>query len=82
IDQNDGKVQWAQSGTLETQGVFGVAAPAASQGTIVAGFSSGELNAYRYENGRVLWGDALSRTSITTSVSSLSDIDADPVIDT
>ncbi|WP_426255867.1 PQQ-binding-like beta-propeller repeat protein [Sphingomonas sp. DC2300-3] len=81
IDQNDGKVQWAQSGTLETQGVFGVAAPAASQGTIVAGFSSGELNAYRYENGRVLWGDALSRTSITTSVSSLSDIDADPVID-
>ena len=81
LDQNDGKVQWAQSGTLETQGVFGVAAPAASQGTIVAGFSSGELNAYRYENGRVLWGDALSRTSITTSVSSLSDIDAAPVID-
>ena len=67
IDQNDGKVQWAQSGTLETQGVFGVAAPAASQGTIVAGFSSGELNAYRYENGRTLWQDALSRTSITTA---------------
>ena len=81
LDQSDGKVQWAQSGTLETQGVFGVAAPAASQGTVVAGFSSGELNAYRYENGRVLWGDALSRTSITTSVSSLSDIDAAPVID-
>ncbi len=81
LDQADGKVQWVQSGTLETQGVFGVAAPAASQGTIVSGFSSGELNAYRYENGRVLWGDALSRTSITTSVSSLSDIDADPVID-
>ena len=81
LDQSDGKVQWAQSGTLETQGVFGVAAPSASQGTVVAGFSSGELNAYRYENGRVLWGDALSRTSITTSVSSLSDIDAAPVID-
>lgn len=81
LSQADGKTQWAQSGTLETQGVFGVAAPAASQGSIVAGFSSGELSAYRYENGRVLWGDALSRTSITTSVSSLSDIDADPVID-
>ena len=52
-----------------------------ARSTIVAGFSSGELNAYRYENGRTLWGDALSRTSITTSVSSLSDIDADPVID-
>jgi outer membrane protein assembly factor BamB len=81
IGEADGKVQWAQSGTLESQGVFGVAAPAASQGSVVAGFSSGELNAYRYENGRVLWQDALSRTTITTSVSSLADIDADPVID-
>jgi outer membrane protein assembly factor BamB len=77
----DGKQAWSSSGSLETQGVFGVAAPAVARGTIVAGFSSGELNAYRYENGRTLWGDALSRTSITTSVSSLSDIDADPVID-
>ncbi len=81
LGQNDGKTQWSQSATLETQGVFGVAAPAASAGSVVAGFSSGELNAYRYENGRVLWQDALSRTSITTSVSSVADIDADPVID-
>lgn len=81
LAQTDGKVQWTASGTLESQGVFGVAAPAASAGTVVTGFSSGELNAYRYENGRLLWQDALSRTSITTSVSSLSDIDADPVID-
>jgi outer membrane protein assembly factor BamB len=81
LSENDGSVVWTQSGSLETQGVFGVAAPAASQGTIVAGFSSGELNAYRYENGRTLWQDALSRSSISTSVSSLADIDADPVID-
>jgi outer membrane protein assembly factor BamB len=81
LGQADGKVVWTQSASLETQGVFGVAAPAASSGTVVAGFSSGELNAYRYENGRTLWQDALSRTSITTSVSSLADIDADPVIE-
>ncbi|WP_375287714.1 PQQ-binding-like beta-propeller repeat protein [Sphingomonas sp.] len=80
LSDADGKVQWTQSGSLETQGVFGVAAPAVSAGTIVAGFSSGELNAYRYENGRTLWQDALSRTSISTSVSSLADIDADPVM--
>ena len=80
LDQNDGKVVWTASASVETQGVFGVAAPAAASGTIVAGFSSGELNAYRYENGRTLWQDALSRTSISTSVSSLADIDADPVI--
>jgi outer membrane protein assembly factor BamB len=81
LNQADGKTQWSQSATLESQGVFGVAAPAASQGTVVAGFSSGELNAYRYENGRVLWQDALSRTSITTSVASVTDIDAAPVIE-
>ena len=80
LGQTDGKVVWTGTASVETQGVFGVAAPAAAAGTIVAGFSSGELNAYRYENGRTLWQDALSRTSISTSVSSLADIDADPVI--
>ena len=81
LDQDKGTVDWAAQGTAESQGVFGVAAPAAGQGTVVAGFSSGELNAYRYENGRQLWQDALSRTSISTSVSSIADIDAAPVID-
>jgi len=61
--------------------VFGTASPAIGQGTVVAGFSSGELNAYRYENGRQVWQDTLQRTSIRTSVSSLTDVDADPVID-
>ena len=60
-----------QAASLEIAGVFGSASPAVGQGTVVAGFSSGELNAYRYENGRQVWQDALQRTSITTSVSSL-----------
>lgn len=81
LDQSDGETQWTDSGTLQVTGIFGVAAPAAAQGTVLAGYSSGELNAYRYENGRTLWGDALSRTSISTAVATLTDIDADPVID-
>lgn len=81
LDPADGSVRWQASGTLEQAGVFGVAAPAAAQGTVVAGYSSGELTAYRYENGRVLWQDVLARTSISTIVGALSDIDADPVID-
>ncbi|MET0269664.1 MAG: PQQ-binding-like beta-propeller repeat protein [Sphingomonas sp.] len=81
LKTSDGSTVWNEAGTLELAGVFGVAAPAAAQGTVVAGFSSGELNAYRYENGRGVWQDALSRTSISTAVASLSDIDADPVID-
>ncbi|HEX8580577.1 MAG TPA: PQQ-binding-like beta-propeller repeat protein [Allosphingosinicella sp.] len=81
LNPADGKTRWTSSAAVELAGVFGSAAPAAAQGTVVAGFSSGELNAYRYENGRVLWQDALSRTSISTAVTTLSDIDADPVID-
>lgn len=77
----DGTTIWNEAATLELAGVFGVAAPAVAQGTVVAGFSSGELNAYRYENGRIVWQDALSRTSISTAVASLSDIDAEPVIE-
>ena len=76
----DGTTAWSAAAALEVAGVFGNGAPAVDRGTVVAGFSSGELNAYRYENGRQVWQDALSRTSISTRVGSLSDIDADPVI--
>jgi len=78
---NDGSLVWDESGSNTQSGVFGVAAPAAGQGTIVAGYSSGELTAYRYENGRSLWSDALARTNISTTVGSVTDIDADPIID-
>ncbi|MEJ7777338.1 MAG: PQQ-binding-like beta-propeller repeat protein [Sphingomicrobium sp.] len=81
LKAENGATNWSQAASLEIAGVFGTASPAVAQGTVVAGFSSGELNAYRYENGRTVWQDALARTSIRTSVSSLSDIDADPVID-
>ncbi|MBA3898418.1 MAG: PQQ-binding-like beta-propeller repeat protein [Sphingomonadaceae bacterium] len=81
IKAADGTVEWTEAAAVQLSGVFGVAAPSIAQGTVVAGFSSGDLNAYRYENGRTLWQEALSRTSINTSVGTLSDIDADPVID-
>ncbi len=81
LDAADGKVQWNESGATGQAGVFGVAAPAAGQGTVIAGYSTGELVAYRYENGRTLWSDALARTSISTQVGTLTDVDADPIID-
>jgi outer membrane protein assembly factor BamB len=77
----DGKTLWHDAAAGASQGVFGVASPAAGQGTVIAGYSSGELVAYRYENGRNLWTDALARTSISTEVGTLTDVDADPIID-
>jgi outer membrane protein assembly factor BamB len=81
LKEDTGATNWSEAASLEIAGLFGAASPAVGQGTVVAGFSSGELNAYRYENGRQVWQDQLQRTSIRTSVSSLTDIDADPVID-
>ncbi len=81
LNTADGTLNWQDSGSQGQAGVFGVAAPAAAQGSVIAGYSSGELVAHRYENGRVLWSDALSRTSISTQVGTLTDIDADPIID-
>lgn len=81
INAANGAVQWQATASLEPGSIFGAGSPAAGQGTIVAGYSSGEVQAYRYENGRDLWEDALARTSMALSVSTLSDVDADPVID-
>jgi len=81
LNASDGTSVWSESASVTQSGVFGVGSPAAGQGTVIAGFSSGELVAYRYENGRQLWSDALSRTSISTEVGSLTDVDADPIID-
>jgi outer membrane protein assembly factor BamB len=81
LNVEDGKPLWNESGSSGQTGVFGVAAAAAGQGTVIAGYSTGELVAYRYENGRTLWSDALARTSIATAVGVLTDVDADPIID-
>ena len=81
LNMANGETRWTGSGSFEQAGVFGTAAPAFAQSTVVAGFSSGELTAYRYENGQVVWQDALARTGISTVVGTVSDIDADPVID-
>jgi len=81
LDTAEGKLLWNESGSSGQTGVFGVAAPSAGQGTVIAGYSTGEVAAYRYENGRTLWNDALARTSISTQVGVLTDVDADPIID-
>jgi len=81
LNTASGEQRWAVSGSAESSGVFGVASPAFAQSTVVAGYSSGELSAYRYENGQEVWSDALARTTVTTQVHALTDIDADPVVD-
>lgn len=76
-----GDTAWSVQGTVEVSGLLGTAAPAVALDTVVAGYSSGELQALRVENGRTVWSDALARTGRTTALNALTDIDASPVID-
>ncbi len=81
LSGDKGETQWNVSGTVEVAGLLGAGAPAVALDTVVVGFSSGELNALRAENGRTVWADALARTGRTTAMAALTDIDASPVID-
>jgi outer membrane protein assembly factor BamB len=76
-----GRQLWDTSGITEVANMAGAGTPAVSGDTLVVGFSSGELNALRVENGRVAWQDTLARSSRLTAVAQLSDIDGSPVID-
>jgi outer membrane protein assembly factor BamB len=81
LTADKGEQLWNVSGTVEVAGLLGAGAPAVALETVVVGFSSGELNALRAENGRTVWSDALARTGRSTAMAALSDIDASPVID-
>ena len=81
LTADKGDTAWSVSGTVEVSGLLGTAAPAVALDTVVTGYSSGELNALRVENGRTVWTDALARTGRTTALNALTDIDASPVID-
>ena len=81
LSANDGSLIWDYVGIIEETAVLGASSPAVLGETVIAAFSSGEIIAMRAENGQVSWQDALSRTARLSSVSSLNDIDGNPVID-
>jgi outer membrane protein assembly factor BamB len=81
LSADKGEEIWNAPAISENAGIMGSAAPAVSGDTVVVGFSSGELNALRTENGRVTWQDTLARTGRLTALSTLTDIDGSPVID-
>jgi outer membrane protein assembly factor BamB len=81
LSADKGDEVWNAPAISENAGILGSAAPAISGDTLVVGYSSGELNALRAENGHVTWQDTLARTGRLTALSTLTDIDGSPVID-
>jgi len=82
LSASDGDLQWSHAGITETAGLLGGASPAVDAGIVVAPYSSGELTAFRVENGRTIWADTLAFQRIGTgSLAALNDINGNPVID-
>ncbi|MCF8474724.1 MAG: PQQ-binding-like beta-propeller repeat protein [Emcibacter sp.] len=80
LDAKDGEVLWNEVGISENAGLVGAASPAVIGNTVISAYSSGELYAMRVENGRVLWSDTLNTQGRLTAMSTLRDIDGEPVI--
>ena len=78
---NDGTAQWNYSGVVETTGLLGSVSPAVDTSAVVLPQSSGEIFGLHVENGQVIWQDNLSTVSHTGTLSSISDIRGQPVID-
>ena len=76
-----GAINWNFEGGVETTGLLGAASPAYASGTVVVPFSSGEIFALRAANGQQAWSEQLVRRRYYSSLTSLTDINAFPVID-
>jgi outer membrane protein assembly factor BamB len=77
----DGERVWSYQGVTTNTTVLTGAAPAVSDGFVVAGFGSGELVSVRVDSGVLAWSDSLASAGGRASKLDLSAIRALPVID-
>lgn len=81
LDQNTGEEVWDFQSFQEAARILSTASPAAAENLVIAPFSSGEIIAFRTQNGRGVWNETLASASQFTSLSSLNDIAGSPVLD-
>jgi outer membrane protein assembly factor BamB len=81
LNAQDGQKLWEVAALNENSGLLGAASPAAQDGLVVSGFSSGEVMGLNPDTGASLWADNLSPAVRIGGLATLSDIQALPVID-
>lgn len=79
-DGNSGRTLWTHRGIRETAGYLSAVSPVISDDTVIAAYSSGEINALRLTSGDPVWGDALLNPERTAASDVFTGIDADPVV--
>ncbi len=81
VAEDDGRVLWRHYAFMAPVSLMGRAAPALDKGIGIAVFASGEVVAFRPENGSILWTETFGATRLNNASSSINDIRARPVID-
>jgi outer membrane protein assembly factor BamB len=81
LSAKTGAVLWSYVGVPEPAVMVGGASPAVAGGIVVAAFSSGDLMAFRADDGGVMWTTPLVRPERSSAVGTITDIDGEPVID-
>ncbi|MFM7611147.1 MAG: PQQ-binding-like beta-propeller repeat protein, partial [Alphaproteobacteria bacterium] len=79
LSAEDGKVLWRYRAQAILTVPLGLPPPAILGETVVAGFPSGEILAFRTNDGRVLWSDSLAAAG-GTSLADVGSVRAAPVI--
>lgn len=80
MDVTTGTILWQHRGILENASLLGTAIPAASEGTIIATYSSGEVFALTAATGKPIWNDSLILPQRTAALNAFSGIGGSPVI--
>jgi len=81
LSTTNGERVWSYQGSTSNTTVLTGAAPAVSEGFVVAGFGSGELATVRADSGVLVWSDSLASSRGRSSQLDLSAIRGLPVID-
>ena len=77
---DDGRKLWSYQANNPSTALLGLPAPAYADGTLVAGFGSGDLIALRADSGAVVWADSLASSRGRNSLLDLATIHGMPVI--
>ncbi len=77
---DDGRKLWSYQAINPSTALLGLPAPAFADGTLIAGFGSGDLIALRADSGAVVWSDSLASSRGRNSLLDLATIHGMPVI--
>lgn len=83
LNENTGKEMWKDKQEEEATTMIGGGAPAYSAGKdlVLAGFSNGQIQAYKASTGTPLWSEWVVSSTSTESLSDITAIKANPIID-